>query len=62
MPRVFDDIDRDPSLKTQGAVDEGKRNIRETFSIDTVNVVFSSPPSKISHLLTNTLVLFPGLS
>ena len=61
-PQAFDDIDRDPSLKTQGAADEGERNGPEVVFIDIVNAVFSSLPSKISHLLTNTLVLFPGLS
>ena len=54
--QAFNDIDREPSLRTQGAADEGERNGPEAVFIDIVNAVFSSPPSKISHLLTNTLV------
>ena len=55
IPQAFDDIGRGPSLRTQGAADEGERNGPEAVFIDIVNAVFS-PPSKIFHLLTNTLM------
>jgi len=50
--QAFDQLEHDASLKTQGAVDEGKRDVHEAAAvgrsylgttIDTVKVCFSSP-------------------
>lgn len=54
--QAFDQLERDASLKTQGAVDEGKRDVHEAAvvggsylgaAIDTVKVVFY--PTSLLH-------------
>ena len=71
MSKALDNLERDASLKTQGAVDEGKRDVQEATSvggsylgtaIDTVKVAVLCPP-KPSHLLTSaSLCIFRVIS
>jgi len=52
--RAFDQLERDASLKTQGAVDEGKKDVQEAAAIGSsyldsaVNTVKSYLPSSIT--------------